>query len=119
MGKKPSSGSGAAVTLNDEALELIAGRFRILGEPSRLKLLRGLEAGEKSVSELMEIAGLNQANASRHLQALTRAGILGRRREGLNVFYRVIDPGIYQLCHHVCGSLAAQHSRNAGIFGQP
>jgi ArsR family transcriptional regulator len=103
--------------LSDEALELIAGRFRVLGEPSRLKLLQALEAGEMNVGKLVEATGLTQANASRHLQTLTEAGILSRRKEGLNVIYFIADPGIFELCHHVCGSLKSRHAAAAGIFG--
>lgn len=103
--------------MTDDALELIAARFRVLGEPSRLKLIRALEPGEKSVSELMEACGLTQANTSRHLQSLTQAGILGRRKEGLNVIYFIADPGIFELCHHVCGSLQSHLSRHAKAFG--
>ncbi len=68
--------------LPDQALELIAGRFRVLGEASRLKLIRALEPGERNVSQLVEDTGLTQANVSRHLQTLTEAGVLGRRKEG-------------------------------------
>ena len=103
--------------MTDAALELIASRFRVLGEPSRLKLIRALERGELSVGDLMDATGLTQANASRHLQTLTQAGILGRRREGANVIYFIADPGIFRLCAHVCGSLQDHLSRNARAFG--
>jgi ArsR family transcriptional regulator len=93
------------VLLSDEALELVAGRFRVLGEPSRLRLLQSLRAGERNVSQLVEATGLSQANTSRHLQALAEAGIVGRRREGSSVFYSISDPGIFELCDAVCGSL--------------
>ena len=53
--------------MTDEALDLIAARFRVLGESNRLKLIRALESGERSVSELMLATGLSQANTSRHL----------------------------------------------------
>ena len=92
-------------TPDDPALELIAARFRVLGEVSRLKLLRALEAGERSVNELVVLSGLTQANTSRHLQTLTDAGILGRRREGTSVRYRIADPEILELCDLVCGGL--------------
>lgn len=91
--------------LGDQALELIAARFRALGEPSRLKLLIALEAGERNVSELVAATGLTQANVSRHLQVLLGEGILGRRKAGLEVFYVIADPTIFNLCEHVCGSL--------------
>jgi ArsR family transcriptional regulator len=102
--------------LTDEALELIAARFRVLGEPSRLRLLQALESGERSVSALVEITGLTQANVSRHLQTLTEAGILGRRKEGLNVIYFIVDPGIFDLCRHVCGSLKRRIEKHAEAF---
>jgi len=88
-----------------EFLEQIAERFRVLGEPMRLRLLHCLIEGEKTVSELVDLSGANQANVSRHLQTLNRAGILDRRKEGLHVFYRIIDRSVFELCDHVCGSL--------------
>ena len=100
--------------LSPHALELVAARFRILGEASRLKLINELKTGEMNVSELVQATGLSQANVSRHLQTLTQAGILSRRKEGLNVIYTIADPGIFQLCELVCGSVEkriAQHVR--------
>ncbi len=91
--------------LPPEALEIIAARFRVLGEPMRLRLLIELEAGERNVSQLVAVTQTTQANISRHLQTLTDAGILGRRKEGLKVFYHIADPGIFDLCEDVCGSL--------------
>jgi len=91
--------------LSDEALKLIAARFKALSEPNRLKLLIALQHGEKSVSTLMEETGLGQANVSRHLQALTEAGLLARRRQGLCVFYAIADPSIFDMCRQVCGGI--------------
>jgi len=102
--------------LTDDALEMIAQRFRVLGEANRLRLIRCLEGGELSVSDLVARTSLTQANVSRHLQTLTHAGILGRRRDGVNVLYRIADPGIFELCGHVCGSLQADMARKAGAF---
>lgn len=97
-------------------MDLIAARFRVLGESSRLKLIHSLESGEKNVTELVGLSGLTQANASRHLQTLSEAGILGRRREGSNVYYFIADPGILELCEHVCGSLRKAYAHRAGLF---
>ena len=104
------------VDLSDPALDLIAARFRVLGEASRLKLLRALQPGEKSVSELIHATGLTQANVSRHLQTLTEAGILGRRKQGLKVIYSIADPGIFKLCEHVCGSVQRRLAQHAKAF---
>ncbi len=103
--------------MGPEALELIAGRFRVLGEASRLKLIIALECGEKNVSALVAGTGLTQANVSRQLQTLTDSGILGRRKEGLNVIYHIADRTIFDMCDHVCGSLQKRIAGQAGIFG--
>jgi len=106
--------------LTDSALELIAARFRILSEPSRLKLLMALETGEKTVSKLIETTGITQTNVSRQLGILTTAGLLARRKNGLNVLYRIIDPGIFDLCGHVCNSLQARAEAQSQVFvGSP
>ena len=100
--------------LSDEAFELVAARFRVLSEASRLKLIAALEGGEKNVTELVEATGLTQANVSRHLQTLTAEGILTRRKEGLAVYYSVADESIFDLCDHVCGGVQkrlAQHTK--------
>ena len=102
--------------LGEEALQLIARRFAVLAEPMRLRLLHTLFPGEKNVSELVEATGGTQANISRHLQTLTEAHILARRKEGLQVFYSIADPSIFVLCELVCGSLEKQLEKQAGIF---
>lgn len=102
--------------LSDAAIELIAGRFRVLSEPSRLKLLMALEKGEKSVTELAQSTGATQTNVSRQLSILTTAGLLSRRKSGLSVLYRIADPGIFEMCGHVCRSLQKKLSQQSGIF---
>lgn len=102
--------------LSHEALELVAARFRVLGEASRLKLIQALQPGEKSVSDLLQVTGLTQANASRHLQTLTQAGILSRRKEGLKVIYSIADPGIFRLCEHVCGGAKRRLEQHAELL---
>ncbi len=96
---------------SDEALTLIARRFSALSDRTRLKLLRALFDGEKSVGALVTATNGTQANISRHLQTLTDAGMLARRKEGLQVFYSIADPTIFDLCELVCGSLEKQHAQ--------
>lgn len=101
--------------LSDEALGLIAERFKALSEKTRLKLILALESGEKNVSELVKIVGANQANVSHQLQILLDAGIVARRKEGVNVYYRIAEPGIFELCECVCKSLKRHYEQNATL----
>lgn len=99
-----------------EALELVAARFRVLGEPNRLRLISTLEAGEKNVTELVAETELTQANVSRHLQTLTEAGLLGRRKEGLNVYYFIADESLFKLCELVCSRLQKELAAKAAVL---
>lgn len=107
--------SGPAVS--DEALEMIASWFRTLAEPSRLRILRALEAGEMNISQLVAATGLTQANVSRHVQTLVDAGMVGRRREGLSVICYIADPGIRDLCDTVCRNLQTRLAGQARQLG--
>jgi ArsR family transcriptional regulator len=114
---KVSGGSRSSrydARLSDEAFELIAARFRALGEPMRLKILHALGKTELSVGELVDATGAGQANVSKHLAVLLDSHMVARRKEGLNVFYRVADATVFDLCDTVCNSvgerLAAQHT---------
>lgn len=100
--------------LSDEALELVAHRFAVLAEPMRLRLIQALFDGEMNVTELVGATGGTQANISRHLQTLIAAHVLARRKEGLQVFYRISDPTISKLCALVCGSLEKSLAKQAG-----
>ena len=96
--------------LPDELVELIAGRFRALGDPIRIRLLERLQDGEASVGELTRVAGTTQQNISKHLQTLQRVGIVARRREAGFTYYRIADPAIYALCETVCETLRREIS---------
>lgn len=103
--------------MSDDALELVARRFAVLAEPMRLRLIQLLFEGERNVNALVEATGGTQANISRHLQTLTQASLLSRRKEGLQVFYAIADPTIFKLCELVCGSLEKSLHKQAGVFG--
>lgn len=91
--------------LSAEALEMLAERFKIFSEPMRLRLLYALMDGEKTVSELVAETGGLQANVSKHLGMLLDAGVVGRRKQGLNAYYEITDSTIYELCDLICNSL--------------
>jgi ArsR family transcriptional regulator len=96
------------VAIPDELLDRMAEKFRMLADPTRLAILRALLEGEKSVGRVVEETGQGQANVSKHLKLLAEAGIVGRRKEGLQVFYAVADPLIEQVCELVCGSIVRE-----------
>ncbi|MEX0912596.1 MAG: metalloregulator ArsR/SmtB family transcription factor, partial [Gemmatimonadota bacterium] len=75
--------------MTPELLELVAERFKALAEPARLRILNALREREMTVSEVMEVTDLGQANASKHLQLLHSLGFVERRKEGLYVHYRL------------------------------
>ena len=89
----------------DALLSRIAERLKALADPTRLKILHSLEEGERTVSEILEEVGGSQANVSKHLGIMRRVGILESRREGINVYYRVVDPAAFAVCRSVCDAL--------------
>jgi DNA-binding transcriptional ArsR family regulator len=85
--------------------ELIAERFRVLGEPMRIRLLDSLRYEQATVQELQERLGASQQNVSKHLGILLRSGIVARRKEGNFSVYSIADEAIFELCEQVCGGL--------------
>jgi DNA-binding transcriptional ArsR family regulator len=85
--------------------ELIAQRFRVLAEPTRLRLLDALRAGPATVGELQEQVGASQQNVSKHLGVLLGAGIVSRAKHGTSSRFAIADPDVFALCELVCGGL--------------
>jgi DNA-binding transcriptional ArsR family regulator len=94
--------------LPDELVELVARRFRVLGEPMRIKLLDRLREGPTTVGELQRGTGASQQNISKHLGVLLGAGLVGRAKDGNFARYSIADEGVFELCEHVCGGLRRQ-----------
>ena len=92
--------------------------FSVLGEPTRLRILHALCQEEKCVNGLIRETGLAQANASRHLGLMYQAGLLSRRREGTQVFYRVADPLYIELCRTVSTQMLARADAELSLPGQ-
>lgn len=97
-------------------IELIAQRFRVIGEPMRIKLLDALRDGDATVGELVERLGASQQNVSKHLGVLHQAGIVDRTKEGTSVRYAIADASVFELCEHVCGGLRRQAAELGGIL---
>jgi len=89
-------------------VEQIAERFRVLAEPTRIRLLDALRDGEATVGELQQATGASQQNVSKHLGVLLRSGLIGRRKDGNFSRYSIADRGVFSLCDQVCGGLRRQ-----------
>lgn len=100
--------------LPPEMLERIANRFRVLGDPTRLAIIRTLlDHGEMNVGELVDALGSSQANVSKHLRTLYEAGVVSRRPEGTAAYYTMADPSLLQVCEIVCDRLRQQVAEEA------
>jgi DNA-binding transcriptional ArsR family regulator len=94
--------------LPEPLVELIAERFRVLGEPMRIRLLDALRERPATVQELQQATGASQQNVSKHLGLLLRSGLVSRSKEGNFSLYAIADEGVFALCEMVCGGLRRQ-----------
>ena len=86
----------------DAVFDKAADLFAVMSTPIRLRIISALCQGEKNVGQLLENIGVAQPNMSQHLNILFRSGILGKRRQGAQVFYRIEDETAAKLCRAVC-----------------
>ena len=93
---------------SDEVFELAAEVFRIMSAPMRLKIISALCNREKNVGELLAEIPTTQPNMSQHLNTLYKAGVLGRRRDGVQIYYRIINERVVTLCRAVCTQIAIE-----------
>lgn len=91
----------------DQTFEFAAELFRVMSAPMRLKIISCLCDGEKNVSHLLTKVNTTQPNMSQHLNTLYKAGILGKRRDGVQIFYRIADQRIVSICEAVCNEIAS------------
>jgi DNA-binding transcriptional ArsR family regulator len=99
-----------------EALELVASRFRAMGEPLRLRILQQLELGERSVSTLATSVLATQPNVSKHLKILQEAGLVKRRQQGTSAFYSIADEMVFELCDMICSRLRDRLEAQVGAL---
>lgn len=98
----------APVTEPDQVFELAAEVFRVMSAPMRLKIISHLCDGERNVSYLLSKIDTTQPNMSQHLTTLYQAGVLGKRREGVQIYYRIVDDRVAALCRAVCTQIATE-----------
>lgn len=98
----------AASSVEDQVFESVAELFAVLSTPIRLKIISAVCHGEKNVSELLEQIDTTQPNMSQHLSTLYRSGVLAKRREGTQVYYRLQSERVATLCRAVCSQVAIE-----------
>jgi DNA-binding transcriptional ArsR family regulator len=96
---------------SDEAVQAAAGRFRLLGDPTRLRVLCALAQGETSVACLAELAGAGVPTVSQHLAKLRLAGIVRARRDGVFVFHELVDDEVHGLLVPLMAAASAEVGR--------
>jgi DNA-binding transcriptional ArsR family regulator len=94
--------------LPEALVALIAQRFRVIGEPMRIRLLDALRGGPMTINEFSEGLGASQQNVSKHIGVLAKAGIVAREGDGNRVRCSIADATIFELCELVCGGLGQQ-----------
>jgi DNA-binding transcriptional ArsR family regulator len=83
--------------LPDTDATSLARFFRVLGDPTRLRLIQALAQGERSVSELVHAVGQTQPRVSTHLACLRHCGVAESRRQGKEMIYRLRLPDLQRL----------------------
>jgi ArsR family transcriptional regulator len=89
--------------------------FGLLSTPIRLKIISSLCNGEKNVSQLLGDIDTTQPNMSQHLSTLYRAGVLGKRRDATQIYYRIESERAAMLCRAVCTQIAVEMDSDADI----
>jgi len=110
-----TASASADVEVRDAVFDSVAELFAVLSTPIRLKIISALCDGEKSVSQLLAEIDTTQPNMSQHLATLYRAGVLGRRREGTQIRYRLQSERVATLCRAVCTQVAIEMDGRAAM----
>jgi ArsR family transcriptional regulator len=96
------------LTESEEVFEKAAEVFRVMSAPMRLRIISALCNAEKNVGELLAEIDTTQPNMSQHLNTLYQAGVVGKRREGVQIYYRIINERVVTLCRAVCVQIASE-----------
>lgn len=102
MASKAPSVQFGNLPKGDAVFDKAAEIFRVMSAPMRLRIISSLCQGEKNVGELLAEINTTQPNMSQHLNMLYKSGVLGRRREGVQILYRIVDERVPALCRAVC-----------------
>lgn len=100
--RKTVPANDSVLTESEEVFEKAAEVFRVMSAPMRLRILSALCKGEKNVGQLLAEIDTTQPNMSQHLNTLFQSGVVGKRREGVQIFYRITNDQIIQMCRTLC-----------------
>ena len=99
----------------DRVFESAAELFSVLATPVRLKIISAVCQEEKNVTELLALIDTTQPNMSQHLATLYRNGVLAKRREGTQIYYRLQSERVAMLCRAVCTQVAIELDNGAQL----
>jgi len=102
---------------NDDLFLRISQIYKVLADPTRLKILYNLKDGPKNVSELVEILNIKQASVSKHLSILKNSGVLKAKREKNNVYYSLSDNKITSICDMICSYIKDKLKKEEKLLG--
>ena len=105
----------SVISESEAVFSRVASYFSVLSEPLRLKIINIVCRGERTVGEIAEMVESSQANVSKHLQILTHAGVISRRKEGTSVIYSMADKSVFDLCRTVCNQIASNLEGHAAL----
>jgi len=98
-----SNGKAAQTTI--AGYEAAAELFGVLSTPIRLRIIGALCGDEKNVSQLLQEIEVSQPNMSQQLNVLYRAGVVDKRRDGAQMYYRIADETVVRVCKAVCAQV--------------
>jgi DNA-binding transcriptional ArsR family regulator len=101
-----------------DAIDAVASYFGVLSEPTRIRIMDAICEEEKTVSQIVEELGASQTNVSRHLGIMHRSGVLARRKQGNQVYYRTADAAMVELCRSVCKRISEHMKETLPLRGE-
>jgi ArsR family transcriptional regulator len=102
----------------DQVFDSVAELFSVLATPIRLKIISAVCQGEKNVTQLLAEIDTTQPNMSQHLSMLYRSGVLSKRREGTQIYYRLQSERVATLCRSVCTQVAIELDSGSDVAPQ-
>ncbi len=107
-GSPTAASTGTAEAESDQVFASAAELFKLMATPIRLKIISALCGQEKNVSQLLHEIDTTQPNMSQHLAALYRAGVVAKRRDATQIYYRIGSDRAASLCRAVCMQIALE-----------